>query len=360
MRDLVYEPLLPIHHRITSLQPSEIVIKEIIMKTSKSRRITIAVLSTINLILVLNECLQLVSSLAVENVSRRDLFRSISTTGVASSCLLSGWGLNPAVAEEREPSIVAILGGGGRTGMEIAQALGRNGIYAVTMTRSGNDPFKIIKLPSEIKSRVSHFPFPVDVRKTDSVRAAIEKSHASSIIFCASASKSGGNAFEVDDESVGNVSRVAESLGLRLVVISALAVDRPLSKSYKVTNNLGGNLEGIMDAKLNGENRVRANMRSDKNYVIIRPGPLMSGRRSQNGAVDIEINQGDMIGGGIGREELADVAVGALVSGKRGVTVEVYRKNTRTRLQPEFDIPTGREGSSLTYIGLFSNVKSDL
>ena len=43
------------------------------------------------------------------------------------------------------------------------------------------------------------------------------------------------------------------------------------------------------------------------------------------------------------RNEMAGVPVGALLSKKRGATVEVYRSKTRQKIQPEFDHISGYE-----------------
>jgi len=257
---------------------------------------------------------------------------------------------------------IAIIGGGGRTGMAVAEALaGPEGLmYTMVMTRSGSDPFKIIKLPPDIKERVRHYPNPVDVRDSEKVLAALEEVNASGVIFAASASKQGGNSMEVDNIGVGNVASAAKKIGCRLILVSALALDRPESKSYQITNEMGGYVNKIMDAKLLGENKVREIMgpNGKGDYVIIRPGVLLSGK-TRNGAIDIELNQGDTVGGGLSRDELAGVVVGALKSGKKGVTVEAYRKKTATKLQPDFAVPSGSELTATTYVRLFDAARSD-
>jgi dTDP-4-dehydrorhamnose reductase len=240
--------------------------------------------------------------------------------------------------------------------MEVVKSLAKEGIYTVTMTRSARDPDVKLK-DTQAKSYIQHYPDPVNVVDANSLKAVLESVHASAIIFCASSSRLGGSVFDVDDTGVGNAALAAKALDARLIVISALAVDRPDSESFKITNTLGGRLNGIMDAKRNGEENVRRTLSQSKDYVIVRPGVLMSGKSI--GPQDIEVNQGDTIGGGLSREALAEVTVGALLSGKRGVTVEAYRKATATALQPEFKLPSGSESTSDTYKGLFGSVKSD-
>jgi dTDP-4-dehydrorhamnose reductase len=250
---------------------------------------------------------------------------------------------------------VAVIGANGRTGMEVVQALARQGMYAVTFTRTGTDPFRLVKLPPDLKPYVQHYAQAVALPSEANLRDAVTSSHASALIYCASASKQGGTSSQVDDVGVGIAAKVAKEANARLVVISALAVDRPDSKSYQITNTIGGNYNGIMDAKRQGEDKVRT---TTKDYVIIRPGVLLSGKGSGS-ASDLELNQGDTIGGGLSRDELAQLAVAALQTSKSGITVEAYRRKTATKLQPEFKIPSGKELRSDTYIGLFDAALPD-
>ncbi|KAL7525802.1 hypothetical protein ACHAXR_001167 [Thalassiosira sp. AJA248-18] len=227
-------------------------------------------------------------------------------------------------------------------------------MYGVTMTRTGKPPV----LPAYTKENIVYYPEPADVVDADGLLAAMQNVHASAIVYCSSASSKGGTAFAVDDQGVANAATAAKALGVRLVLVSALGVDRPDSKGYKMTNSLGGNYDKIMDAKRQGEEKVRSILAKTKNYMIVRPGPLL-GVKSKNGVADIELNQGDIIGGGISRDELAGVVVGALLSDKKGATVEVYRGKTRQKIQPEFDISSGNEATADSYVGLFESVKSD-
>ena len=250
---------------------------------------------------------------------------------------------------------VAVIGAGGRTGMEVVQELARQGYSVATLTRTGKDPFQVIRLPPEVKDFIHHYAPPVNVVDTITLENALRSVGATAIIYCASASKQGGTAEDVDDIGVGNTAAVAKALKAKLILISALAVDRPNSKSFQITNTIGGNYNGIMDAKRMGEDKVRSTL---NDYVILRPGVLLSGK-TRNGAKDIEINQGDTIGGGLSRDELASVAVGALKSGKTKITVEVYRTSTHTSLQPDFDKTSGNEQYSDSYTNLFDNVITD-
>ena len=155
---------------------------------------------------------------------------------------------------------------------------------------------------------------------------AVSFSSLRSPLAAASASKKGGNAEQVDFLGPKNVASVVG--GRKLVLVSALAVSRPDSQGYKMTNSMGGVVDGIMSYKLQGEDAVR---KAAKNYAIIRPGVLVSGK----GSGPVEVAQGDYQGGGLSREELASLVVDAVVSPQSGFTVEVYRQKTRTALQKE-------------------------
>ena len=253
---------------------------------------------------------------------------------------------------------VAIIGGSGRTGMSVAETIASDAykMNGIIMTRSGKDPFQIVKLPSSTKERLSLYPGTVDVRNANGVLQALKESSPNYVVYAASASKQGGNSFDVDDVGVENVALACKEIGARLILISALAVDRPQSKSFQITNTIGGYMDKIMDAKLNGETKCKQIL--GKNYVIIRPGVLLSGK-TKGGASDIELNQGDLIGGGLERDELAGIVAGAIESNVSGVTVEAYRIKTRTKLQPEFPASSGNELTASTYSGLFANAKSD-
>ena len=260
--------------------------------------------------------------------------------------------------------------------MAVAEQLATSGLSTVVSTRSGRDPFAKIKLPQDVQERLQFYSAGgVDVRNVDSIIQALKTTHAGAVVYAASASKSGGNASEVDGTGPENVAQAIVTVNkaknangngdIRLVLISALALDRPNSKSYQITNTMGGFIDKIMDEKLRGEDAVRRIMsgggnKGPGNYGIIRPGPLLSGK-TKNGASDLELNQGDTVGGGLSRDELAGIVVGALEAGEiaRGATVECYRRRTATALQPEFALPSGRELRGDTYTALFDGVRRE-
>lgn len=244
--------------------------------------------------------------------------------------------------------------------MEIAKALGSDSMgqmHCVPMTRKGTNPFQIIKLAPTTQARIHPYPSPVDVRNAESVTTALGETHPSVVVYAASASPQGGNSWEVDDVGVETVAKACRALQADLILISALAVDRPESRSFQITNTIGGYMDHMMDAKLHGETKAKTIM-GKNGYVILRPGVLLNGK-TKEGVNGIELNQGDMIGGGISREELAGVVVGAIQSGKRGMTVEAYRRSTATKLQPNFVLPSGNELRASSYRELFENAKED-
>ena len=307
-----------------------------------------------------------------------------SSPSLSSSSVSVASSLSTPLGTPEHP--VAIVGGGGRTGMAVAEALADpafGNMHAVTLSRSGKDPFAIVRLPETTRERLSHRSDPFDVREPgEAVEAGLAALKPSVVVYAASASRQGGNCFQVDDEGVEKVARACKNLGALFVLVSALAVDRPDSKSYKVTNTLGGNYQGIMDAKNHGEQATRAVFSSGGEYVIVRPGVLLNGK-SIDGPAGIELNQGDTVGGGLSRDELAGVVVGAIQSrdrgnssnkaGAGGVTVEAYRRSTAQALEKAFPVPSGNELSvdagkvaatpassrKSLYRELFANAKPD-
>jgi len=269
------------------------------------------------------------------------------------------------------------MGGNGRTGMTVARYVAdpsMGNMNAITLTRTGKDPYQIVKLPESTKANLRHYDQPFDVVRDSqqTITNVLKELSPSAVVYAASASKQGGTAQEVDDVGVAKVATACKEIGGcdTFVLVSALAVDRPDSKSFQITNTLGGNFQGIMDAKRSGEEKTKQIFRNSKNckYVIIRPGVLMNSKTIGPGG--LELNQGDTIGGGISRDELAGLVVGAIqqsrsLKGGTGITVEAYRKSTATKLQPEFAIPSGNEltvadgGDFDSYRELFANAKTD-
>ena len=148
------------------------------------------------------------------------------------------------------------------------------------------------------------------------------------------------------------VAAVKGKKGTKLTVVSALALDQQESKGYKMTNNMGGVVDKILDYKLLGEDEVRKQL---KDYTIIRPGVLLGGKGK--GPEDIELNIGDTIGGGLTRDELANVVVASLSNkNSQGKTVEVYRVSNRQKLMPNYAEKSGKESRGGTWEKLWDGI----
>ena len=73
------------------------------------------------------------------------------------------------------------------------------------------------------------------------------------IIYCASASAKGGMAEQVNNWGMGNTMQMAKEANTCFILVLAVAVDRPESKLFQITNTLGGYVDSIMDAKPRGK-----------------------------------------------------------------------------------------------------------
>lgn len=129
-----------------------------------------------------------------------------------------------------------------------------------------------------------------------------------------------------------------EKIAPKLVLISSLGVTRPYWPIYIMLNTLGGR---VMTYKLRGEDCVRS-AGSEIDYTIIRPGRLVpSEKNPQLIGSELVIDQGDKITGQILREDVARVALHAvlnrdagnkttfeLISGQSGAEIkEEHRQN---------------------------------
>lgn len=243
--------------------------------------------------------------------------------------------------------VITVIGAGGKTGKIITNKLLKDHknvrpVYRSQTTLEGN----IITYTG-------------DVTKPESLDDAIKG--ADVVIFAASASKNGGNAASVDNNGLYNTA--VESIKFKvpkLVVISSGAVTRPNSLAFKFTNLFGG----IMDQKLQGENRLiaeyNANANSDLSYTIIRPGGLMDGEGA--GEENVTINQGDAVAGDIDRVDVADAAIAAAYSKSlpKNVIFEMYQKGKGAPLEKNLKVPTGYERDEKTYEQKFSSLKSGI
>ncbi|CAM9465070.1 unnamed protein product, partial [Ectocarpus sp. 4 AP-2014] len=167
-------------------------------------------------------------------------------------------------------SPIAVVGAGGKwTGKLAVEGLLKRGRNVRAVTRTGE--FSLGggdggDLMTTAKG---------DVTKTDTLKQALAGCGA--VLFCASASKKGGNAEAVDYQGVLNTAQACVELGVpRLVVISSGAVTKPDSLGFKVTNIFGN----IMTLKRKGEvglEEIYAAAPKGVTYTIVRPGGLTDG-----------------------------------------------------------------------------------
>eukprot|EP00980_Cylindrotheca_fusiformis_P008145 scaffold1727_cov133-Cylindrotheca_fusiformis.AAC.48 len=207
---------------------------------------------------------------------------------------------------------VVVLGAGGKTGKRCTQLLADKKLFVRAATRDGRQVL-------DVESPYVTYSV-CDVTNIQSLNEAV--AGASGVIFAASASgkAKGGVPREVDYMGAANTAIACLKHGVpKLVLISAGTVSRPTSPGFKATNYFVKNIYGekIMDYKIAGEAAVRDiyNQSSKKGlaYTILRPGGL-NGRPSK-GPSRIHISQGDVYSSEISREDVALVAVSALLKG---------------------------------------------
>ncbi|CAM9754408.1 unnamed protein product, partial [Ascophyllum nodosum] len=172
---------------------------------------------------------------------RRSLVKSIAT-GVLGTVVTVGAGTRVKVltgadtlasaaeiGDQRSP--VAVIGAGGKTGRLAVEGLLRRGKAVRAVTRTGE--FSLAQGAQGGLTTAAG-----DVTKIDTLKQALAGCGA--VLFCASASKKGGNAEAVDYHGAVNTAKACIELGVpRLIVISSGAVTKPDSLGYKVTNLFG-------------------------------------------------------------------------------------------------------------------------
>lgn len=127
-----------------------------------------------------------------------------------------------------------------------------------------------------------------------------------------------------------------------------------------------------MDYKIAGETELRKAYAAANNpklkYVVVRPGGLSD--EDSDGPSGVEVSQGDILSAEIGRADVAEVTVAALISGKTdNATIECYGSGGETM----FGIKTGpsklskdlpdpskyKHVSSASFDALFDGILSD-
>ena len=214
-----------------------------------------------------------------------------------------------------------------------------------------------------------------DVTNLDSLLSLADKGNdIGAMMFCASASTKGGNAFEVDYQGVINAAQCCIQHNIpKLVIVSSGAVTKPNSSIYKLLNLVG---KGIMEAKIQGEDGVRA-LYHDKSvmdkglgYTIVRPGGLTSDAIPL-GPSYLEVNQGDDKSGRLSRADVAGICVACLENESTfDATFECYESNTAKPVEnvglsnilkqtDPTSYQSGREHQGETWNELLGGLKSD-
>lgn len=237
---------------------------------------------------------------------RRELLKSAVAMGGLSPLLEA----LPTFAADSRP--VLVLGASGGTGRECISYLLAKGRPCIAATRTGEFDMAPTKLLTVLKG---------DVTNAANLASLITPSQLSAVIFAASASrqkdaKAVSNAKAVDQIGVVETAKQCISCEVpRLVLVSSGGVSKPTSAVYLFLN-LAAN--GIMDAKISGENKLRAlyaapDVRSKNvGYTVVRPGGLT--RDAALGVSSVELNQGDVKSGRISRADVAAICIESLDS----------------------------------------------
>ena len=213
---------------------------------------------------------------------------------------------------------IMVLGANGATGKRCVDLALRRGMDVTAVTRSGElaDPptFSLAKRLTTIKGDVKDL-------------STLPMQGVDACIFCASQSKEGGTAAEVDYQGVVNAGkRCIDANVPRLVVVSSGATSKPWSPVFLFLNLFGG----IMTNKAKGEQAIRDMYRGQPEalgYTIVRPGGLTL--EEPKGVSGIELNQYDEKSGRISRWDVAELCLESVdLSSTSRTTIECYNKDT--------------------------------
>lgn len=217
---------------------------------------------------------------------------------------------------------VMVIGANGNTGKKVVNIALRKGADVVAVTRSG----ELAEVPTYSLAKNKLKCIAGDVTSPQSITLSKD---IDAVIYCASASKEGGSAKQVDcDGVIAMGKKCIESQVKSYVIVSSGAVSKPWSPVYLFLNLFGG----IMKQKYQGEEAVRAMYRAPSTpkecgYTIVRPGGLTEEEAS--GVDSLELNQNDEKSGRVSRWDVAELCFEAARSSSASrVTLEVYGKTT--------------------------------
>jgi uncharacterized protein YbjT (DUF2867 family) len=321
--------------------------------------------------------IQSCAGLSPSDFSRRQLLQQTSEGLLLGFPIASTvWSSQPQAAVAAQVSTkmvssdqtVLVLGANGQTGRECVAAVLASGRPCIATSRLGN--FVDAESLASPKLTVGA----LDVTDNEGMQSVIRRTpNLGAVIFAASASTKGGNSFSVDRDGVAYAAQACIAAKVpRLVVVSSGTVTRPDSAVYKLLNTVG---KGIMEAKIQGEDQVRALygapdvLLQDLGYTIIRPGGLTTGESL--GAMALELNQGDSKSGRLARADVAQICVNALESADTwDTTFECYESLTAKpvesvglsnilRLKGESTFVSGKERQGNTWSALFDGLDVD-
>lgn len=296
------------------------------------------------------------------SVRRQVLKQAVAIGGL--SPLLKGL---PASASSKP---ILVLGASGGTGRECVSYLLAAGRPCIAATRTGN-----IDLPESPLLTVAKG----DVTTPSSLSSLITPGALGGVIYAASASrqkeaKATSNAKAVDCDGVVTAAKLCIECEVpRMVLVSSGGVSKPKSAVYLFLNVAAN---GIMDAKINGEDSMRrlyaAKGVADKGigYTVVRPGGLT--KDAALGVSSVELNQGDNKSGRISRADVAAICVEALGSPAAfDTTFECYYAETAKELdgvmqsnakgsKEATSVMTGSERRADNWPALFAGLSRDV
>lgn len=302
----------------------------------------------------------------------------IETAAISSGLVPLVSAVRPSYAAEKRP--VLVLGASGGTGRECVEYLLAKGRPVVATTRSG---LFEAESPSPLLTVAKG-----DVTDQGALGQLISSTRPSAVIYAASASrqaesKATSNAKAVDKDGVVACAKACIAAEVpRLVLVSSGGVSKPTSAVYLFLNFAAS---GIMDAKIAGENQLRALYAAPGvaargvGYTVVRPGGLT--REAPLGVRAVELNQGDDKSGRIARSDVAAICIESLESADAfDTTFECYYGDTAKELnavfgsnakgmasgdasgsrEPTETAKTGRERRAAAWPQLFEGLQKDV
>jgi len=222
---------------------------------------------------------------------------------------------------------VLVLGANGGTGKECVKAVLASGRQCIATSRSGVLDYGLESSSENLKVMNA------DVTSSESLQNTVSSvGNLGAVIFAASASTKGGNAYKVDKDGVVKSAQFCIDNNInRFVLVSSGSVTRPDSAIYKLLNTVG---KGIMEAKIQGEDAMRDLYTNPQvlnkrlGYTVIRPGGLTMDEAAPTSTI-LELNQGDSKSGRLSRSNVAALCVNCLDSPSAwDSTFECYEKLT--------------------------------